>query len=252
GGVALEKAGVDVDQVDRPRQTQVDHHPVVAGSAPAGRLPAVPHPLRLGWAQQIVRRREMSVGTVDTATTEGGIRQVDEALLGANAVSVGHRSSFDAESGDTAVGIDVETYVRGPVVVADIEGGGGVPLEGSRGNELHPFGSTEAVAVGSAGVEGEGLGAVAGEIGRVDGDGVDDAGQAEADDARIVTRLSPTASLPAVHPLPVVGELPFAPDGRRWADQVRCRGEELVVAPDHLAAVASGCEIHHVSHPFAA
>src|SRR5690606_41111741 len=95
GGVALEEAGVDVDQVDRPRQTQVDHHPVVAGSAPAGRLPAVPHPLRLGWAQQIVRRREMSVGPVDTATTEGGIRQVEEGVLGANAASAPQRSSAD-------------------------------------------------------------------------------------------------------------------------------------------------------------
>src|SRR5690606_20202209 len=52
-GVALEIAGVDFEAMDGPGEPQPHHHPVVAGTAPAGRLPAVPQPLGITGADEI-------------------------------------------------------------------------------------------------------------------------------------------------------------------------------------------------------
>ncbi len=77
---------------------------------------------------------------------------------------------------------------------------------------------------------------VAAEERRVDDDPAHDAGDAETNDAEVVTGDATAPRLPPVHPLAAIGVLPLAPDRLRRFEQVLLRREELVVRVEDRAA----------------
>ncbi|MNK98388.1 hypothetical protein D3C87_1187500 [compost metagenome] len=116
--VALEVQGVDDDFLDFAGMTQRDDDPVIARGTTTRGFPAVAHVDATARVEDVAHATEVFIGAGEGAATVEGCGQVD-LLVVANSRPVAVRNAVHAQTGNTAVRVDVEAQVAESLVVAD-------------------------------------------------------------------------------------------------------------------------------------
>src|ERR1700688_2890232 len=113
--IAFEMGSIDFDAADVSRRAQTHDTPIMSGPAAAARFPAVMHPGRAARENQIVARAEKHVARNNhpAAVLDGG--EVHFASRAIERRPVWDDFAVDTKTRHTAVRINFETQVRGPV-----------------------------------------------------------------------------------------------------------------------------------------
>jgi hypothetical protein len=125
--VALEVTGVHHDRFHLTGQTETKRGPVVTRAPSSLRLPAIPHPDRIGGAEQIGRRRVVEVGRLEPASSHRCFHEVDRSSR-THCLDVGDGLTLDPEPGHSSVREYVETDDDDTMRELDVESESGVAL----------------------------------------------------------------------------------------------------------------------------
>ncbi len=176
----------------------------------------------------------MDIGGIEGLATDNGRSQVDSFVVETHLMSGRYRVAFEAQPRHPSVGEDVETNMGDPMRVIDLETRRGVTGEGGTGDDLDPVGRLESlIPTHTAGLQREGFGVIAGEMGGVDRYRPHPPRHSEGENTPIVARLAASPGLPTVHPFPPFGVDVLFPHRICRLEQVVRLGEELVVAGNH-------------------
>ena len=252
GRVPFEVVGIELHALDRCAACEAHDRPLVSRSAAALRLPAVAH---VGGPAGLDEVLPVAVPHVTALGHESAVLHGCEVHDLARRQHGGIRDhvAVHAQSRDASVRMDRQAQVR------DALGRGRdrkavlrVAREHRAREQRRP--RNRAVeqrvqrghAVHGCGIHTRGLGKIAREEARIDGEAANAAGRPQANDRPVLARCPAPPRLPSIHPLTALGVRALAPLGTGGLEQPLLRREELIVSGEHSAAESLGGEVDQV------
>ena len=207
--------GVEIEARDRRPGCRDGRRPSRARTAPPLGLPAVAHVRRRIRHQHVARLAEEAIaGVDDVAAVHRPPRDRSPRRPRGSRVQSGSDLAHHPQPRDAAVGKDVEAQVGDPALAVGRERQRNVffvspasSLRSSTGCQIDVGRRSDPRRRQAAAVDPAMRRIVAAEERGVDDDRVDDARQAELDDAPVVAGRAAAARFPAVHPLAAIGVL---------------------------------------------
>src|SRR5262245_49574492 len=224
---------VDFHFLNGSWSAQTHDRPVVAGLAPAARLPAVAH---VDAAPRTIEIADLAVVLIVRDQADAAILDREEVdAMRTDLPPVRAHLAPDTKPCNAAIRKNVDAQEFPAVAVIDLEQVVAIPLQGALWKKRVParfrFEGIGIIAHFHRGLRRK----VAGEVARVEIDQPDDAAQSQPDDRRIVTAVAAPTRFPPIHPLTMGIEGARPRDRLGAAQHAFLRGEEIVSDQENIS-----------------